>query len=111
MRIISLEPTVFFVRDGGALPAAESFAAVDVPNVLLLAFKQAEDGNGLIARLIETEGRPAHVTLSVPRLSMVAAYAANVVEEDQRLLPCTRHTVTADVKPFGFATIRLVPGD
>ncbi len=43
----------------GPLPPVASYAAVEPDNVVLAALKLAEDGDGLIARIVETCGRPA----------------------------------------------------
>ena len=91
----------------GSLPVSASFCQIDAPNVLLLALKKAEDGNGYILRVMETEGRQTGVTVTMPYLSIWHAFETNLVEEDDRILPCTAHTVEVAVKPFGFATLRL----
>jgi alpha-mannosidase len=92
----------------GTLNAAASWCQIDAPNVMLLTFKRAEDGNGFILRLIETAGAETESRVTIPLLNILHAYETNLVEENQRLLPCTAHTVQARLKPFGIATIRLV---
>jgi len=39
---------------------------VDADNVIVYALKQAEDNKDLILRCVETQGRPAKVTLRLP---------------------------------------------
>jgi alpha-mannosidase len=92
---------------GGALPACTSFCHLDAPNVALLTLKRAEDGDGIIARLVETEGQETRVSLTMPWLRVWHAYETNLVEENQRLLPSQEHSVSLTVRPFGTATIRL----
>jgi alpha-mannosidase len=92
----------------GALPSSASFCQIDAPNVMLLTFKRAEDGNGYIIRLMETEGKRDKTTVTMPCLSILHAFETNLVEENQRLLPCNRHSVETTLKPFAVATIRLV---
>jgi alpha-mannosidase len=75
---------------------------------MLLTLKRAEDGNGFILRLVETEGKEALVSIAIPLLSIRRAYEANLVEENQRLLPCMAHAVRVGVKPFAIVTVRLV---
>lgn len=48
----------------GALPSAGSALEVSAPNVILSAVKVAEDGDGLVLRLWETEGRETPATVS-----------------------------------------------
>ena len=92
----------------GPLPPSTSFCQVDAPNVMLLTFKQAEDGDGYILRLIETEGKETQVMVTMPHLALVHAFETNLVEENQRLLACGPHTVETTVRPFGIATIRVI---
>jgi len=92
----------------GPLPSSTSFCQVDAPNVMLLTFKQAEDGDGYVLRLIETEGKETWVTVTMPHLALVHAFETNLVEENQRLLPCGPQTVETTVRPFGIATIRVI---
>jgi alpha-mannosidase len=49
----------------GSRPGSASFLSVDVPNVVVSAVKKAEDGNDLIVRCYETEGRAATATLNL----------------------------------------------
>jgi hypothetical protein len=92
----------------GSLPAAASFCQVSAPNVMLLAWKRAEDGTGFILRLIETAGEESDVTVTLPHLNVLHAYQASVVEENQGLLPAEAHAVRLRVGPHAIATVRLV---
>ena len=69
------EPLAVMATDlhDGALPPAAAAATVDVPNVILSSVKKAEDDQGLIVRLYETEGRAvtARVTLHAALLGKV----------------------------------------
>jgi len=80
---------------------------VNRPNVLLLALKQAEDGDGVVVRLVETEGKKVEPTLTLPHLTVRKAYRTNLAEENQEDLPSTPHGVTVPVKAFGITTVRL----
>ena len=46
--------------------AAASFLSVSPSNVVVPAVKKAEEGDDLIVRLVETEGRPGEVALDLP---------------------------------------------
>lgn len=89
------------------LPISLSFCQVDAPNIGVLAVKQAEDGDGVIVRLVETEGKETHVSLTLPQTQVWHAYETNLVEENQRVLPVNRHSVLVTVKPYGMATLRI----
>jgi alpha-mannosidase len=49
----------------GSMPGSASFLSVDVPNVVVSAVKKAEDGDDLIVRCYETEGRSTKATLDL----------------------------------------------
>ena len=104
-----LVPVCVNGRKEGTLGKKVSFGQVDKPNVLLLTLKQAEDGDGIIARLIETEGKASTATVTLPFLTISKAYQTNLVEENERILSAQQHTVTAPVKGFGITTIRIQP--
>ena len=93
----------------GKLPKSMSFCQVDKPNVLLLTLKEAEDGDGIIARLIETEGKDVSVTLTMPFLKIERAYKTNLVEENREIITTREHAVNIPVKAFGIATVRIQP--
>lgn len=91
----------------GTLAKNLGFCQVEPANVFVLTLKRAEDGDGIIVRVIETEGQAATATVTIPHLAVQKAYATNLVEENQAELTCTAHQVTAPVKAFGLATMRI----
>jgi len=97
-------------RKEGTLDKKMSFCLVDKPNVFLLTLKRAEDGNGIIIRLIETEGQEVEARLSLPGLTISKAYRTDLVEENKAELNSTEHSVTVRVGAFGITTIRLQAG-
>ena len=90
------------------MPKSMSFCQVDKPNVLLLTLKKAENEDGIIVRLIETEGEDTNVTLTLPFLTIEKAYQTNLVEENEKILSTQEHAVTVPIKAFGITTIRIV---
>ena len=56
-------------RHEGRLAAKYQGITVDKPNVIVSAFKVAEDGKGYIVRAYETNGIDTNVTISVPLLT------------------------------------------
>ena len=93
----------------GELPPVRSFCSVAPSNVLLQNVKRADDGNGLIVRLAETEGRQVQARLEVPFARFERAVAANAVEEDREELICSNGTVSVSMRPFEIKTVRLIP--
>jgi alpha-mannosidase len=91
----------------GTLDRKMSFCQVDKPNVFVLTLKRAEDGDGIIVRLIETKGKDVTATLTLPHLTIKQAYRTNLVEENKEKAIFTEHTITAPIKAFGITTIRF----
>jgi alpha-mannosidase len=103
-------PLIGVVANGGRNGPLEdriSFCRLDQPNVTLVTIKRAEDGQGIIMRLIETDGRPGTATLTMPASAVGKAWQTNLVEENQAGLECTDHSVTVPVRAFGISTVRL----
>jgi len=69
--------------------------------------KRAEDGQGMIVRLIETDGRQGTVTLTMPTTVVGKAWQTNLVEENQAELEHTDMAVTVPIRPFGISTVRV----
>ncbi|MFH1572647.1 MAG: glycosyl hydrolase-related protein, partial [Acidobacteriota bacterium] len=100
------------LREGpnrGTLPPCGSFCRVDADHVLVTALKRAEDGDGIIVRLTETEGRSGTVTVTMPFLQIGRAWRTNLVEENASVLPAEAHAVTVPIGAFGIVTVRLEP--
>ncbi len=102
-----LVPFLIQGKSGGPLEPLMSFCQIEPASVLLLALKQAEDGDGLILRLLETEGRPTQVKLTLPHRTIVKAWQTNLVEQNQTELPTSDHQTTVSCKPFQPVTVRL----
>ena len=104
-----LIPTVVDGKKEGTISRSMSFCQVDKPNCLLLTLKQAEDGDGIIVRLIETEGEDTEVTVNLPFLKISRAYLANLAEENKKAIPAQENKFTTAVKAFSITTIRIKP--
>jgi alpha-mannosidase len=94
-------------KDGPIAPMG-GFCSVEPASVMLMTVKQAEDGQGLILRLIETQGSPAKATVKLPQFVVRQCRRTNLVEQDQGDLPFEPHAVSVDVPAFGIATIRVL---
>ncbi|MGQ9456027.1 MAG: glycosyl hydrolase-related protein [Armatimonadota bacterium] len=91
----------------GVLPACASFFQVDHSNVILLSVKFAEDGDGLVVRLLETQGRYTDLVLTFPMLKVSDAFETNAVEEILEKLDVMGNTVRIHVRPYSIATIKF----
>jgi hypothetical protein len=92
----------------GTLSRSSSFCQVDQSNVLVLTIKGAEDGEGLVIRLAETEGQDGTVEVTLPYWEIDRAYAANLVEENQGILEHDGHTVRVPIRAHSIATFRCL---
>ncbi|MGQ9782464.1 MAG: alpha-mannosidase [Armatimonadota bacterium] len=63
-------------KHSGILPKSKSFVWVSEPNLVVTAFKKSEDGDGLILRVYETQGKACNAKI------VVSVAAEEVVETD-----------------------------
>jgi alpha-mannosidase len=94
-------------KKGSLAQDTMSFCAIDKPSVLLTALKRAEDDDGIIIRLIETEGRATTATVTLPYVDVAEAVATNLAEENQGEAASAEHEIQVHLKAFGIATVRI----
>jgi len=70
--------------------------------VVIETIKQAEDGQGIIVRLYESQRRRGDLTLS-------RAWRTNLLEENQEEIDCCGECLTVPIKPYQILTLRLLP--
>lgn len=92
--------------EGGVPGTSFSFAWVEQPNVVLETVKQAEDGQGTVLRLYESENARTKTTLHVPA-GVTKAYGCNLLEEIEEELPVEGGRVRFLTKPYEIKTILL----
>jgi alpha-mannosidase len=128
-RGLKLEDTELKVSEGGAKPAESgqtattslsssilnppspilnSLFSLDRPNVVIETIKQAEDGQGLIVRLYESQRQRGLATLTAG-FNLAAAWQTNLLEENQTALKPAGNQVTFSIKPYQIVTLRLIP--
>ncbi|MCL5005093.1 MAG: polysaccharide lyase family protein [Acidobacteria bacterium] len=90
------------------LPADQaSFIAIDQPTVVLVTWKLAEDGDGMILRFLEVAGKSATVNVQIPLLRAEAAWNCNAMEQKGESLATSEHGFSFAVKPFQIITVRV----
>src|SRR5581483_685293 len=108
----SLSPlTAQWLEPGsGKWPESGSLAAVEPPNVALAAAKRADDGSGIILRVIETAGMAAEASLhvSLPGKKVARAQICDATESGGRDLPVSAGVVRLNLLPFEMATGRVL---
>jgi alpha-mannosidase len=94
-------------RSGTLAADTMSFCSVDRLNVLLTTLKRAEDGDGIIIRLIETQGKETAASVTLPHLAIAEAISTNLVEENKGRAVFTKHEINVSLPAFGIATVRI----
>ncbi len=90
------------------LPADQaSFMDIDQPNVVLVTWKGAEDGNGMILRFLEVAGQTGTVNVRIPLLQAKSAWNCSAMEQSGDSLPVAEHGFSFTVKPFQIVTVRI----
>ena len=97
------------VDDATRLPlgSQSSFLQVDQTNIVLTAWKEAEDKRGTILRFTELNGESSKVKVTMPIVALQSAWICNAVEECKDSLPVSPHFFTFDIKPFQIVTVRI----
>jgi len=86
----------------------QSLISTNRPNIVIETIKQAEDGQGIIVRLYESQRRRGKLTLTTG-FPLAKAWRTNLLEENQEHLDCTNDRVTILIKPYQILTLRLLP--
>ncbi|MGQ9515305.1 MAG: glycoside hydrolase family 38 C-terminal domain-containing protein [Thermoproteota archaeon] len=94
-------------KQKGLLPKSKSFCRIDKQNIVLLNMKVAENGDGIILRIMEMEGADTQFMITLSFIEISDAYLTNPVEENERILKHNRNSIIAEVKAFSIATIRV----
>ncbi len=84
------------------------FVAADKPNVVIETIKRAEDGNGVIVRLYESQRRRGPVTLHTS-FPLASAHRVNLLEDDKEQLTVSGSSVALSLRPYEIVTLRLIP--
>ncbi len=96
---------------GGEAPAQDGFARVLTPSVILSALKQAEDGDGLVLRLVELNGQDVEAEVELhPSLTMGAAQAVLLDLMERPVAGQARlsgNTLRVPIKAHSFVTVGL----
>ncbi|NSW55038.1 MAG: alpha-mannosidase [Armatimonadetes bacterium] len=106
------QPPIARVVDShpGTLPSAYSFVRVEPAEMILSAFKLAEDGNGFIARVYNSAGvgGTARITCNLP---FSRAESCNLLEQSRETNSATVDgpVVSLDLQGRLHGTVRLVP--
>lgn len=84
-----------------------SLFTLDDPNLQVVTFKEAEDGDGFILRVREIAGRGGDAQLKLPSAVLKKAWLCNGVEVNQRELVISGNSANVSYGPNRFVTVRL----
>ncbi len=84
-----------------------SFAAVDAANVIIETIKQAEDGNGVIVRMYESDNAYTKATVTV-NTDFSKAYVCNLLEEEEQEAHVSGRDIAVELKPYEVITLKLM---
>ena len=85
---------------------AYSFASVDRPNVVLETVKRAEDGDGIVVRMYESENALTKAKLTV-NADFEKAYICNLLEETEGEAAVNGNVIDVVLKPYEVVTVLL----
>ncbi len=91
---------------GTASKETFSFASVAHANVILETIKKAEDGNGTVIRMYESENSYTKTKLTV-HAPFEKAYICNLLEETQEETTVTGNVIDVVLKPYEVVTVLL----
>ena len=97
-----------FTQPGGKSGQLESLLWVDQPSIVIETVKRAEDGDGIIVRLYESQRRRGPVTIHAG-FPLAAAWRTNLLEENESQIDVQEQSLRLHVRPFEIMTLRLLP--
>lgn len=104
-------PVAMVVGPNKGKMSATEYSAVNIDqnNVIVSTLKRAEDGNGFIIRLYETNQNPAtKVKLNINFTKLKSANICLISEENQEELQVLNNSVTFNIKANELVSIRIV---
>ena len=104
-------PSLALVKTHSTRPEEESFFTVSPSNVVMSGIKQAEDGEELIIRLFEVEGKKTTTTINLPIVAK-SARRLNLIEFplQNAVAPAVQgRSVTVTLKPHEIVTLGIQP--
>jgi len=104
-------PSLALVKNQASRPQEDSFISIDQKNIVLSGLKQAEEGNELIVRIAEVEGKETTVNIQLP-VKVQSARRLNLVEfslENAVKPTVNGRSVQVKVHPHEILTLGVLP--
>lgn len=84
-----------------------SLCEINAPNVITTALKKAEDGDGIILRLFEIEGKTTDTTLLWKGPSIQRVFLTNPVEKNISSMNSEKDKISLTLEPYSITTLRI----
>jgi len=96
----------------GELPSARSFLSIEDVNVRLAAMKESQDGESLVLRMVEVEGRETEARIALAPALLPEGAAAVEVDTLERSIASSSariedSTLVVKLPAFGITTVRI----
>jgi alpha-mannosidase len=104
--IIVYKSNVEHQRSEKRISSLQSLVSVSQPNVIIETMKAAEDGNGVIVRLYESQRKRGPVQLRAG-FRVEAAWETNLLEENDSELSVKNNSIQLNLRPYQIMTIRI----
>jgi alpha-mannosidase len=104
-------PSLALVKEHATRPEEDTFISLDSQGVVLSGLKQSEDGNELIVRLVETEGKETTTNLKLP-VEIRSARRLNLIElpvENVAKPKFSGKTIQIRIAPHEIVTLGILP--
>ena len=95
-------------RSENLISNLNSLVSVSSPNIIVETIKRAEDGNGIILRLYESQRKRGPIQLQAGFV-IQAAWETNLLEENESALSVENNTLQVSLSPYQIMTLRLIP--
>jgi alpha-mannosidase len=83
-----------------------SLVSVSTPNVIIETVKRAEDENGIIVRLYESQRKRGQVRVKFGS-AVESAWMTNLLEENESALSVDQDSILLNIKPYQIVTLRV----
>ena len=93
-------------RGKNPLSTLHSLLSCSSPNVIIETVKRAEDGDGVIVRLYESQRKRGQVTVQFGR-KVEAAWVTNLLEENESALSVDGDSIPLNLRPYQIMTMRV----
>ncbi|MGZ9164713.1 MAG: alpha-mannosidase [Anaerolineales bacterium] len=93
-------------RSEKPITGLDSLISVSKPNIIIETIKRAEDGNGIVLRLYESQRKRGQVQVRMG-FSVESAWETNLLEENESELSVENDSIRLNLKPYQIMTIRV----